>query len=348
MSRVERRPVSGSAHSCFAGHSTRCHQHRVRRRSSLWGVTPSRTARDQHQPASSRAIATLAIGVTLAAVDERDPPVVQPSVALVTAGPGRRRGQLPAVTHGLADRVAGAVVPGGFDEQPAGVTVAGLGDRPLDAGLLPEEYSVGVRPTNAPMVLPVNRCQSPISTASANPVRVLTPAQASQPAHERGELAVGGHLFDGVRQAGHGGPSPSTPPRSRRRTPSGSSDRSAADRLLTQPHVVHTGPGLPAVVDDARGAAAACDSRCRARIRSPRQSSRARTRSRAASCSTVGIDTAVISSSRSSRARCIASRASVLTRSPLGRCSLLGAATSHRIPAAVSARYRPKPVGPAS
>ena len=29
----------------------------------------------------------------------------------------------------------------------------------------PEEYSLGTRPTKEPMVLPVNRCQSPISTA---------------------------------------------------------------------------------------------------------------------------------------------------------------------------------------
>src|SRR5665647_3755747 len=39
----------------------------------------------------------------------------------------------------------------------------------------PEEYSVGTRPTNEPMVLPVNRCQSPISTARANDVNVDTP-----------------------------------------------------------------------------------------------------------------------------------------------------------------------------
>ena len=56
--------------------------------------------------------------------------------------------------------------------------------------------------------------------------------------------------------------------------------------------------------------------------------------------------TAMTSSRRSSRARCIASRASVLTRSPAGRCSFDGAATSHRIPAAVSARHSPNPVGP--
>src|SRR5665647_2456819 len=39
----------------------------------------------------------------------------------------------------------------------------------------PEEYSVGTRPTNEPMVLPVNRCQSPISMARANDVNVDTP-----------------------------------------------------------------------------------------------------------------------------------------------------------------------------
>ena len=34
---------------------------------------------------------------------------------------------------------------------------------------------MGTSPTNEPMVLPVNRCQSPISTASASPVRSPTP-----------------------------------------------------------------------------------------------------------------------------------------------------------------------------
>ena len=51
---------------------------------------------------------------------------------------------------------------------------------------------------------------------------------------------------------------------------------------------------------------------------------------------------------RSSRAKWIASLASVLTRSPAGFCNFDGATTSHRIPAAVSDRYKPKPVGPAS
>src|SRR6476619_7085926 len=44
--------------------------------------------------------------------------------------------------------------------------------------------------------------------------------------------------------------------------------------------------------------------------------------SRAASCSTVGMATATISPRCSSRAKCRASRASVLTRSPEGRCTL--------------------------
>jgi hypothetical protein len=40
---------------------------------------------------------------------------------------------------------------------------------------VPDECTLGTRPTNAPMVLPVNRCQSPISTAKANPVNVEIP-----------------------------------------------------------------------------------------------------------------------------------------------------------------------------
>jgi len=39
---------------------------------------------------------------------------------------------------------------------------------------MPEECSLGTSPTKEPMVLPVKRRQSPISTARANPVRVLT------------------------------------------------------------------------------------------------------------------------------------------------------------------------------
>src|SRR5699024_11715571 len=39
----------------------------------------------------------------------------------------------------------------------------------------PEECSLGTSPTKDPMVAPVKRCQSPISTAKASPVRLLIP-----------------------------------------------------------------------------------------------------------------------------------------------------------------------------
>ena len=55
-----------------------------------------------------------------------------------------------------------------------------------------------------------------------------------------------------------------------------------------------------------------------------------------------GTRTAVISPNRSSRARCAASRASVLTRSPAGRCSFDGAATTHSIPASLIALANPE------
>ena len=62
----------------------------------------------------------------------------------------------------------------------------------------------------------------------------------------------------------------------------------------------------------------------------------------------LGIVTAVICPRCSSRAKCAASRASVLTRSPAGRINFDGAATSQMIPAAVKSRANPNPVGPAS
>jgi hypothetical protein len=43
--------------------------------------------------------------------------------------------------------------------------------------LPPLKCSDGVKPRNEPMLLPVNRCQSPISTARPNPVSVAPPRQ---------------------------------------------------------------------------------------------------------------------------------------------------------------------------
>src|SRR5947209_3060403 len=95
-------------------------------------------ASDQHHPASSRATATLAMtGFLLRAVKvshrwwSRWLPAWPRALA---AGPGRGCGQVPAGAHDGAGVAVGApVVPGGLDQQPAGVTVAGLGDRSLGA-----------------------------------------------------------------------------------------------------------------------------------------------------------------------------------------------------------------------
>src|ERR1044072_6663063 len=55
--------------------------------------------------------------VAFAAQVESDPPLVRSPVAGVAAGSGGGCGEFPAVAHGLADGVAGAVVPGGLDQQ---------------------------------------------------------------------------------------------------------------------------------------------------------------------------------------------------------------------------------------
>ena len=70
-------------------------------------------------------------GVAFASFDEPDPALVESVVALIAADPGRGRREVPAVSHGFPDPVAGAVVPGCLDQQPARVAVAGLGDRAL-------------------------------------------------------------------------------------------------------------------------------------------------------------------------------------------------------------------------
>jgi hypothetical protein len=104
---------------------------------------------------------------SFATPDEPHPPVVQSPVAEVTASPRRDGCLFPSLPHDRADVVAGTVMPGCFDQQPAGVPVAGLGDRPCTRDC-PEENSEGTSPTNEPMLFPVNRSQSPITTAQAN------------------------------------------------------------------------------------------------------------------------------------------------------------------------------------
>ena len=199
---------------------------------------------------------------------------------------GGGRGQRPPVVHGLPGPVTGAVMPGGLDQQPAGVAIAGLGDRALAAGAARGVLG-RTRPTKEPMLSPVNRCQSPISTASANPVNVAIPRR--QPSRRT----------SGVNSLSAASCAISASSRSRRAVTVKTSLVAGVEaRLGARPTAVGS------VVAAARRRAAwsrpfrrcqtmpyrsnSFDSRCRARIRSARQSYRARTRSRAASCSIVG------------------------------------------------------------
>ena len=100
--------------------------------------------------------------------------MVQPLVAVVAAEPGLGWGLLPAVWHRLARRAVGlGVMPGSLDHRRAWVLPV-LVIEPCDLDW-PEEFSLGTKPTKDPIVDPLNRCQSPISTASPNPVRVEIP-----------------------------------------------------------------------------------------------------------------------------------------------------------------------------
>jgi hypothetical protein len=103
------------------------------------------------------------------------PLAVQPVVALMAPDTGRFVRDAPAGAHVTADVVIGpAVVPRSLHQQAAGVGVDGLGDPAWDREA-PEECSDGTRPRYAPMVLPVKRFQSLISTARPRAVSTEIP-----------------------------------------------------------------------------------------------------------------------------------------------------------------------------
>ena len=94
---------------------------------SGWSVAVAQT-----KPASSRAIATTIVRSSL--------PRLRPAPALVETllgALGARNGERLLVAAAALDGVAGArtaaVIPGRLDEQPAGMVVAGFGDRALPA-----------------------------------------------------------------------------------------------------------------------------------------------------------------------------------------------------------------------
>src|SRR5690606_33704659 len=69
----------------------------------------------------------------LVSFDEPHPAGVQSPVAGIASCPGCWGCQALSAGQAHPDPVGGSVMPGGLDQQPAGVGVAGLGDRPLPA-----------------------------------------------------------------------------------------------------------------------------------------------------------------------------------------------------------------------
>ena len=137
VSRVERRePVSVGlvAHRSGAGRSKRCYQPLVDDEADQGSSSPRASPGTSTSRRARGRCPTFAIGVLFAALGELHPPVVESPVAFIAADPRGCGGEFPALAHGLAYPVLGPVVPGGLDQQPAHVGVAGLGDRPLDPG----------------------------------------------------------------------------------------------------------------------------------------------------------------------------------------------------------------------
>jgi hypothetical protein len=111
----------------------------------------------------------------------------------------------------------------------------------------PELDSDGVRPTNAPMLEPVNRCQSPISTASPNTVSVDTPRRQPTRSTTGSELAVRSHRLDRRVE-------PVATAAGQRNRFAGGLERSLSrrqvERLAAQPPIVRPGPRRPTAEHD--------------------------------------------------------------------------------------------------
>ena len=165
------------------------------------------------------------------------------------------------------------------------------------------------------------------------------PTQAAQPAHDRVN-SLSAAISAIALSSRSRRPRSAAPPRSRPRTPAarpGAVERAARAARRRGP-----GPGLPAGVDDA-----VAQQQLGQPVPGPHQIAAGvlpgPDQVPGRLLLDVGTRTSTISSSRSSRASSIASRASVLTRSPAGRCSFDGAATTHRHPARGQTPGQPEP-----
>ena len=111
----------------------------------ILSVSPGRPATSTSRPARGRS-AVLATTGRLCRASKRDPAGVQAPVGALPAVPRGRAGAVLAPAQVRAGPVGRAVVPGRLDQQPAGVPVAGLGDRRPGEREAPEEDSVGTSP----------------------------------------------------------------------------------------------------------------------------------------------------------------------------------------------------------
>jgi hypothetical protein len=195
-------------------------------------------------------------------------------------------------------RVGPAVVPGRLDQQAAGVGVPGLGDPARGPGGA-RGVLRGTSPRYAPIVLPLKRFQSPISTASPTAVSTEIPRRHIRACTTGAYRSVAAmavilessrFLRSSVSSAVPGWP---------RTRPAAQGPRTVAGEARCGGRRFR--PGHPSRPRPWRSRS--FETRCLARIRSARTSSRARTRSRAASCEGPGTRTGVIWPSRANRAQ---------------------------------------------
>ena len=254
-------------------------------------VAQSAVATAQQKPASSRAAATAMIVRRLWRCSIRCPDVVQAPLRL----PGQRDDLGLAVAlaarEAAGDARCAAVVPGGLDQQPAGVLAAGLGDRAAPAAL-----AGGVLGgDDAEIAHHLRGVAEAVKVADlrAQPGRGqrVDPAQAHQPPGGLRPRRARATRARSRPRAARGGSSTRRPRRDSPPTPAGT-PAARADTPASHPRCawVQLACG-PSKRTSWRSSSLA--RRWRARIRSPRRSSRARTRSRSASSSTLGTATAM-------------------------------------------------------
>ena len=271
---------------------------------------------------------------------ERDPAFVQAPVAGVAAR-RRRRGRLPTGRAWSCRAVGGRWCQAASTSRRRAWVLPVLVIEPCTREA-PEECSEGTSPTNEPMRLPVNRSshrsRPPGQARSASRRRAGSPAGALglnslSRGHLRDPLSSRSRRAVTISTASNGGrtqlwygrcrsAADAATHRAARSRRSRRSTRSLAQQQFGQPV---PGPHQITAAVFTGAHQIPCRLLVDARARRPR----------------------VISPRRSSRARCTASLASVLTRSP--RAVQLRRRRHHTpIPAAVSARSKPNPVGPAS